>query len=256
MPSQPSKPNPRPKSRTSPKSKSDPTSRTDPKPNAKPEGPGAASRSKSSRRWLDRHFNDEYVKRAQQEGYRSRAVFKLLEIQEKDRLLGPGLRVADLGAAPGGWSQVAARLVGDQGRVLALDILPMDPLPGVTFIQGDFREAGPLTRLREALGHEPLDLVLSDMAPNMSGTAADQPRLIYLCELALDFALRHLRPGGTLVVKIFQGEGFDAYLKSLRHHFRQVNTRKPKSSRRESRDLYLVARDLIPREEPPGLVSG
>lgn len=134
------------------------------------------SRSKSSRRWLDRHFKDEYVKRAQQEGYRSRAVFKLLEIQERDRLLGPGMRVADLGAAPGGWSQIAARLVGDKGRVLALDILPMDPLPGVTVIQGDFREVEPLARLRLALGGEPLDLVLSDMAPNMSGTAADQPR--------------------------------------------------------------------------------
>ena len=223
----------------------------------KPQGLGtAASRSKSSRRWLERHFNDEYVKRAQQEGYRSRAVFKLLEIQEKDRILGPGLRVADLGAAPGGWSQVAARLVGEKGRVLAMDILPLDPVPGVTFIQGDFREAGPLAQLREALGDETLDLVLSDMAPNMSGTAADQPRLVYLCELALDFALHHLRPGGTLVVKIFQGEGFDAYLKTLRLHFRQVTSRKPRSSRSESRELYLVARDLIARLDPPGLVSG
>lgn len=236
-----------------------PSDPSKPKPKLQPQshGPGtAASRSKSSRRWLERHFNDEYVKRAQQEGYRSRAVFKLLEIQEKDRILQPGLRVADLGAAPGGWSQVAVRLVGDRGRILALDVLPMDPVPGVTFIQGDFREAEPLARLREALGPEPLDLVLSDMAPNMSGTAADQPRLIYLCELALDFALQHLRPGGTLVVKIFQGEGFDAYLKTLRRHFRRVTSRKPKSSRSESRELYLVARDLIARESPPGLVSG
>lgn len=201
--------------------------------------------SKSSRRWLDRHFRDAYVKQAQQEGYRSRAVYKLLEIQAKDRILGPGQRVADLGAAPGGWSQVAARLVGDQGQVVALDILPMDPLPGVIFIQGDFREEGPLAQLREVLGPEPLDLVLSDMAPNMSGTAADQPRLIYLCDLALDFALHHLRPGGTLVVKIFQGEGFDDYLKALRRHFRQVVSRKPKASRSESRELYLVARGLI-----------
>ena len=239
MPAPPSKPKPQ------------------PQPKTKPHGPGtAASRSKSSRRWLERHFNDEYVKRAQQEGYRSRAVYKLLEIQEKDRLLQPGQRVADLGAAPGGWSQVAVRLVGDKGRVLALDVLPMDPVPGVTFIQGDFREVEPLAQLREALGSEALDLVLSDMAPNMSGTAADQPRLIYLCELALDFALQHLRPGGTLVVKIFQGEGFDAYLKTLRRHFRQVISRKPRSSRRESRELYLVARDLVPREEPSGLVSG
>jgi 23S rRNA (uridine2552-2'-O)-methyltransferase len=217
-----------------------------------PSPPRPQSRSKSSRRWLDRHFKDEYVKRAQQEGYRSRAVFKLLEIQERDRLLGPGMRVADLGAAPGGWSQIAARLVGDKGRVLALDILPMDPLPGVTVIQGDFREVEPLARLRLALGGEPLDLVLSDMAPNMSGTAADQPRLMHLCELALDFAGQTLKPGGALVVKVFQGEGFDAYLKALRRHFRQVASRKPKSSRRESRELYLVARGFI----PGGFVSG
>jgi 23S rRNA (uridine2552-2'-O)-methyltransferase len=207
---------------------------------------GSQSRSKSSRRWLDRHFSDEYVKRAQQAGYRSRAVFKLLEIQEKDRLLAPGMRVADLGAAPGGWSQIAARLVGDRGQVVALDLLPMDPLPGVTLIQGDFREDESLARLREALGEGPLDLVLSDMAPNMSGTAADQPRLMYLCELALDFAVRNLRPGGALVVKTFQGEGFDDFVRALRRHFRQVISRKPKSSRRESRELYLVARGYVP----------
>ncbi|MFZ1538106.1 MAG: 23S rRNA (uridine(2552)-2'-O)-methyltransferase RlmE [Chromatiaceae bacterium] len=214
--------------------------------------PHARSRSKSSRRWLDRHFSDEYVKRAQQEGYRSRAVFKLLEIQEKDHLLAPGMRVADLGAAPGGWSQIAARLVGDKGRLVALDLLPMDPLPGVTLIQGDFREEESLVQLRAALGGEPLDLVLSDMAPNMSGTAADQPRLIYLCELALEFAVQHLKPGGALVIKIFQGEGFDDFLKTLRRHFRQVASRKPKSSRRESRELYLVARGFV----PPDFLSG
>ncbi len=211
-------------------------------------GPQAPGRSKSSRRWLDRHFSDEYVKRAQQAGYRSRAVFKLLEIQEKDRLLAPGLRVADLGAAPGGWSQIAARLVGDKGHLVALDLLPMDPLPGVTFIQGDFREEAVLAQLRYALGGEPLDLVLSDMAPNMSGTAADQPRLMYLCELALDFALQQLKPGGALVIKVFQGEGFDDFLKTLRRHFRQVASRKPKSSRRESRELYLVARGFVPTD--------
>jgi 23S rRNA (uridine2552-2'-O)-methyltransferase len=199
-------------------------------------------RSKSSRSWLDRHFKDAYVKRAQQEGYRSRAVFKLLEIQEKDRILAPGMKVLDLGASPGGWSQVAARLVGRKGRVVAMDLLDMEPLEGVTFIQGDFREDEPLARLREAVGGEALDLVLSDMAPNLSGTAADQPRMIYLCELALDVAREVLKPGGCLVVKIFQGEGFDAFLRELRTSFKRVSSRKPKSSRSKSRELYLVAK--------------
>lgn len=200
------------------------------------------ARTKSSRRWLDRHFKDEYVKRAQQEGYRSRAAYKLLEIQEKDRLLSPGMRVVDLGASPGGWSQVAARFVGRNGRVVALDILPMEPLPDVTFVQGDFREDEPLARLRDAVAGESVDLVLSDMAPNVSGTASDQPRMMYLCELTLDLAQRVLKPGGCLVVKIFQGEGFDDYLKELRSSFKQVVSRKPKSSRSKSRELYLVAK--------------
>jgi 23S rRNA (uridine2552-2'-O)-methyltransferase len=200
------------------------------------------SRTKSSRRWLDRHFKDEYVRRAQQAGYRSRAAYKLLEIQEKDRILAPGMRVVDLGAAPGSWSQVAAQLVGAGGRVVALDLLPVAPLPGVTFIQGDFREDEPLQELRSAIGNEPVDLVLSDMAPNVSGTAADQPRMIYLCELALDLARQVLKPGGGLVVKIFQGEGFDGYLKELREAFRTVSSRKPRSSRSKSRELYLVAK--------------
>ena len=201
------------------------------------------TKTKSSRRWLDRHFSDAYVKRAQQEGYRSRAAFKLLEIQERDSILRPGMSVVDLGAAPGGWSQVARRLVGPQGRVLALDILPMEPIPEVTFLPGDFREASVLDQLRTTLAGATLDLVLSDMAPNLSGVAAaDQARALYLCELALDLAQLVLKPGGTLVVKAFQGEGFDAYLRQLRGVFAQVLPRKPEASRRESREVYLVAK--------------
>jgi 23S rRNA (uridine2552-2'-O)-methyltransferase len=200
------------------------------------------SKTKSSRRWLDRHFNDAYVKRAQQEGYRSRAAFKLLEIQERDRILKPGMSVVDLGAAPGGWSQVARRLVGPQGRVLALDILPMEPIPEVTFLLGDFRETGVLDQLRKTLAGAAVDLVLSDMAPNMSGVAAaDQARVLYLCELALDLAQLVLKPGGHLVVKAFQGEGFDAYVRQMRGAFAQALIRKPGASRRESREVYLVA---------------
>lgn len=200
------------------------------------------TRSKSSRRWLDRHFNDEYVKKAQKEGFRSRAVYKLQEIQQKDRLLKPGQTVVDLGAAPGGWSQMAKRIVGEQGRVVALDILPMEPLPGVDFIEGDFREQEPLRQLQGLLGGAKVDLVLSDMAPNVSGMAAvDQPRAMYLCELALDFAREVLKPGGGLLVKVFQGEGFDPYLRELRASFTRVVTRKPKASRPRSREVYLVA---------------
>ncbi len=202
------------------------------------------SKSKSSRRWLDRHHSDEYVKKASQEGYRSRAAYKLLEIQEKDRILQPGMRVVDLGAAPGGWSQVARQLTGKQGQVIALDILPMDPLPGVWFIQGDFREGETLERLRELLQNQPVDLVISDMAPNVSGMkAVDQPRAMYLCDLALDLAREVLKPGGELVVKVFQGEGFDQYLRDLRGAFAKVTTRKPKASRPRSREVYLVARN-------------
>lgn len=205
------------------------------------------ARSKSSRRWLDRHLNDPYVKRTQIDGYRSRAAYKLLEIQEKDQILKPGMRVVDLGAAPGSWSQIARRLVGSSGRVIALDILPMDPLEGVVVLQGDFREESVLAELREALGEEPLDLVLSDMAPNITGTqVVDQTRAIYLVELALELARGHLKPGGALVVKVFQGAGFDAYMSQLRSSFRQVATRKPKSSRAESREVFMVARGFHP----------
>lgn len=205
------------------------------------------SKSKSSRRWLDRHVNDPYVQRSLVDGYRSRAAYKLLEIQERDRILSPGMRVLDLGAAPGSWSQVACRLIGPSGRVIALDLLPMAPLDGVEILEGDFREESVLARLQETLGDAPLDLVMSDMAPNMSGTAiVDQSRAIYLVELALDLARQQLKPGGTLVLKLFQGSGFDAFLRDLRGSFRQVANRKPKSSRPESRELYLVAKGFHP----------
>ncbi|MCG7938345.1 MAG: 23S rRNA (uridine(2552)-2'-O)-methyltransferase RlmE [Candidatus Thiodiazotropha lotti] len=199
-------------------------------------------RSKSSRKWLDRHFNDTYVKQAQKAGYRSRAAFKLLEIQEKDRLIKPGMKVVDLGAAPGGWSQIVRDLVGEKGQVFALDILPMDPIAGVEFIQGDFRETEPLESLRNLLDGAAIDLVISDMAPNVTGMASvDQPRSIYLCELALDFARETLKPGGGFVVKVFQGEGFDDYLREVRSSFTRVVSRKPDSSRAKSREIYLVA---------------
>lgn len=201
-------------------------------------------RSKSSARWLQEHFSDEYVKRAQAEGYRSRAVYKLLEINDKDRLLRRGLSVIDLGAAPGGWSQLAAHLVGDSGQVIALDILPLEPLAGVTAIHGDFRDTAVLEQLLTALDGRMVDVVLSDMAPNTSGIkAVDQPAMIYLAELALDLAQQCLRHGGDLLVKVFQGEGFDAYLKQLRGHFASVTPRKPSASRARSIEQYLLARN-------------
>ena len=206
------------------------------------------ARSKSSRRWLKEHFNDAYVRRAQEEGWRSRAVFKLMELQDKDRLIKPGMRVVDLGAAPGGWSQYAASLQARKpgaGVVIGLDILPMEPLEGVEFICADFTEDEALTQLQALCGGEAVDLVLSDMAPNISGMAAvDQPRAMYLAELAFDFAVNHLKQGGDFVVKLFQGEGFDALLKQLREAFEQVVIRKPAASRPRSREVYAVARRL------------
>ncbi len=200
-------------------------------------------RSKSSRRWLDRHVSDAYVHRAQAEGLRSRAAFKLLELNERDRFLRPGAFVVDLGAAPGGWSQVAAKIVGPGGRVVALDLLPMDPIPGVTFQQGDFRSEEVLEALRAEVGGRGVDVVISDMAPNVSGVmAVDQPRAMHLAELALDFAGECLNEGGTLVVKLFQGAGFDEFVAAVRRRYRQVAVRKPKASRPESREVYLVAR--------------
>jgi 23S rRNA (uridine2552-2'-O)-methyltransferase len=202
------------------------------------------ARSQSSARWLREHFTDEYVKRAQKDGYRSRAVYKLLEIHEKDRLLRPGLTVVDLGAAPGGWSQLSARLLGGQGRVMALDILPMEPLPGVEFIEGDFREAAVLDQLLAALDGQTVDVVLSDMSPNTSGIkGVDQPAMMYLAELALDFARQRLRPGGDFLVKVFHGEGFDNFFKALRGAFTTVSPRKPRASRARSAEQYLLARN-------------
>lgn len=200
-------------------------------------------RTNSSQNWLRRHFNDHYVQAAQKAGYRSRAVFKLLEIQEKDRMIRPGQVVVDLGAAPGGWSQITAPLVGKSGTVIALDILPMEPLNDVTFIEGDFTEQTVHEQLIAALAGREVDLVLSDIAPNMSGMRGiDQPRAMYLAELALDFAQGTLKPGGDFLTKVFQGEGFDPYLQLLRQSFTKVLIRKPKASRPKSREVYLLAK--------------
>ena len=200
------------------------------------------TRSKSSHRWLREHFDDEYVKRAQREGYRSRAVYKLDEIQQKDRIIKPGMAIVDLGAAPGSWSQHASGLLGGKGTVVAMDILPMEPLPAVTFVQGDFREEEVLDKLLQALEGQQVDLVMSDMAPNISGMdAVDQPRAMYLAELAVDFAERVVRPGGDLLIKVFQGEGFDALVRGLRSHYQKVVIRKPRASRPRSREVYALA---------------
>ncbi len=202
------------------------------------------ARGKSSNRWLKEHFDDVWVARAQAEGFRSRAAFKLLEIQEKDQLMRRGSRVLDLGAAPGGWSQVAADLVGNSGLVMASDILAMDTLADVEFIQGDFTEEPVYRSILERLGG-PVDLVMSDMAPNMSGmNAIDQPRALYLVELALDMAESVLEAGGTVLVKVFQGEGFDKILSTMRTQYGRVQTRKPAASRSRSREVYLLGRDF------------
>lgn len=201
-------------------------------------------RSKSSSRWLQEHFKDSYVKKAHQTGARSRAVFKLEEIQERDRILKPGMTVVDLGAAPGGWSQYAAQVLGGKGRIVALDILPMDALEGVEFIHGDFTSDEALAVLRERLGGTRADLVLSDIAPNMSGVGdVDQARVMNLAELALEFAREALRPGGSFLVKVFQGQGFQEYMRMLRADFEKVASRKPSASRNRSAELYLLARN-------------
>lgn len=197
--------------------------------------------SKSSRAWMREHLDDHYVKRAHKDGYRSRAAYKLLEIQDKYNMIKPGMTVVDLGATPGSWSQIAGKLVGSKGLVVASDILPMDVLPDVTFLQGDFREQAVFDELLKILDGRPVDVVISDMAPNTSGnTAVDQPRMIYLCELALDFATRVLSPKGQFLVKVFQGEGFDEYRKSIVDTFEILKTSKPDASRARSKEVYLL----------------
>ena len=201
-----------------------------------------AKKRSSSKAWLKEHRDDPYVQRAQREGYRSRACYKLLELQEKDRLIRPGMTVLDLGSAPGGWSQVAVERVGHRGRVIASDILPMDNLAGVEFVLGDFTEDTVFEQILAVIGEAPVDIVISDMAPNMSGlNAVEQPRSMYLVELALDMACRVLTPGGAFVAKVFHGEGFEELLREARQHFDKVLTRKPKASRPRSREVYLVA---------------
>ncbi|MCW9015192.1 MAG: 23S rRNA (uridine(2552)-2'-O)-methyltransferase RlmE [Gammaproteobacteria bacterium] len=199
-------------------------------------------RSKSSGGWLKEHFDDEYVKLSQKEGYRSRAVYKLKEIDEKDNLLKPGITVIDLGAAPGSWCEYLVRKLKGQGRIIALDILPMDPMAGVEIIQGDFLEDAVFEQLLNTLGDSKPELVISDMAPNMSGQQAiDIPRAMYMAELALDLSTQVLKPGGGLLVKLFQGEGFDEYIKSVKQQFNRVVMRKPRASRDRSREIYMLA---------------
>jgi 23S rRNA (uridine2552-2'-O)-methyltransferase len=201
------------------------------------------ARSKSSGNWLQEHVNDPYVKQAQRDGYRSRSSYKLIQLHEKDHLIRPGMFIVDLGSAPGGWSQVATRLAGEKGRVIATDILAMDPLQNVDFIQGDFTEQSVLDAVLERLGGRRPQLVICDIAPNITGIdSADQASSMYLVELALDFVRQALSPGGDFVVKIFQGAGSDAYIKDVRGSFAKVLVRKPAASRPRSREVYLVAK--------------
>lgn len=202
-------------------------------------------KSSSSKQWLRRHVNDPYVQRSKKEGYRARSAYKLTEIDDRDRILRPGQLLVDLGAAPGGWSQVAARRIGPTGRIVAIDLLPMEPLAGVEFMQGDFAASRGLAELRRLIGDRPVDAVLSDMAPNMSGIqVSDQARVMHLAEISRDFAVAHLHPEGVFLVKVFQGAGYDEYLKSLRNLFQKVLVRKPGASRSESAEQFLLARGL------------
>lgn len=207
--------------------------------------------SQSSKRWLNEHFNDTYVKQAQKEGYRSRAAYKLLEINTKDKIIKRGMRVVDLGAAPGGWSMAARDLVGPKGQVIALDILKMDPMAGVEIIQGDFTEQTVLDQLLKILNNEPVDLVISDMAPNISGMKSiDQPRAMYLNELALECAQQILKPGGSFLAKLFQGTGVEEFVKALGPHFKQVKWRKPNASRARSREIYVLGTGFVGYNAP------
>ena len=201
------------------------------------------ARSKSSNQWMQEHFDDEYVKKARAMGYRSRSTFKLVEIQEKDKIIKPGMNVIDLGAAPGGWSDYARKIVGKKNKVIALDLLEIEPIEGVDFIQGDFRENDVLDELYRVLEGAPVDLVMSDMAPNISGNKEmDQPRSIYLAELALDTAQTVLNKGGTFLIKMFQGAGFDEYKRDVTKSFSSIVIRKPKSSRARSNEVYILAK--------------
>ena len=209
------------------------------------------ARSKSSHRWLQEHFSDPYVKKAQAEGMRSRAAYKLEELVERDQLLKPGMVVVDLGAAPGGWSQWVRQALGDQGRVVALDILDMPPLAGVEFLHGDFRDDSVLSALETTLRGQPVDLVLSDMAPNKSGVdSVDLPRAMHLAELAMEFADNHLRPGGAFLIKLFQGVGFDEYVRQLRRRYAKVSIRKPAASRKRSPEVYALAQGKHAQMKP------
>ncbi len=199
----------------------------------------------SSRRWLKEHFTDPYVIKAQKEGYRSRSVYKLLEMHERYRLFKSGMMIVDLGAAPGGWSQLVSQLIKPNGRIIAMDLLPIEPIPGVDFIEGDFSDEVILEILQSKLAGLKIDWVLSDMAPNMSGNESiDMPRSMYLCELALEFAMQVLNPEGGFLIKVFQGTGFDAFLMDIRRSFKSVTIRKPKASRDRSREVYILARNL------------
>lgn len=205
----------------------------------------ANARPKNSRDWVQRHLNDPFVKKAQEEGYRSRAVYKLQEIDAREGFLKPGAVVVDLGSAPGGWSQLAIKKVGGKGKVVAIDLLPMEPISGVIFIQADFAEAAGLDAVIAELEGKPVDLVISDMSPNMTGIPlTDQARLFDLGEMAMDFAVKFLQANGVFIVKVFQGAGFEPYVKLLRQHFRHVSAKKPGASRDESREVYLVAKAI------------